>query len=142
MPVNKEIVEQYIDACEIIKDTEKEIAKLEKKRKTVVQTSVSGSNPEFPYNQTHFKVSGTTFTFREDKELREKEKVLEEQRQQAARVKLDVERWMVHIPARMQRIIRYRIFEKLSWEEVAERIGRNASGEGIRKEFKRFFAEK
>lgn len=61
--MEKKIVEQYIDACELIRETEKEITRLKKKRKTIVQTNVSGSNPEFPYNPMHFKSVGTTFTY-------------------------------------------------------------------------------
>lgn len=45
------------------------------------------------------------------------------------------------IPQRMQRIIKYRIFEERSWERVADRMGRKATGEKIRKEFERFMSE-
>ena len=48
--MDKNILSQYIDACELIKETEEEIKKLNRKKKTVIQTNVSGSNPEFPYN--------------------------------------------------------------------------------------------
>lgn len=140
--MEKEIIEQYIDACEVVKETEKEITRLKKKRKTIVQTNVSGSNPEFPYNPMHFKSIGTSFTYEEDSRLRREEKILEEQKKAAERIKLEVEMWMLTIPLRMQRIIRYRIFEKKSWEKVAEKLGRNTTGESIRKEFQRFFEEK
>lgn len=140
--MEKEIIEQYIDACEVVKETEKEITRLKKKRKTIVQTNVSGSNPEFPYNPMHFKSIGTSFTYEEDSRLRREEKVLEEQKKAAERIKLEVEMWMLTIPLRMQRIIRYRIFEKNSWEKVAERLGRNATGESIKKEYQRFFEKK
>ena len=46
--MEKKVLEQYIDACELIKETEKDIRRLKKKRQTIVQTNVSGSNPEFP----------------------------------------------------------------------------------------------
>ena len=53
--MDKNILSQYIDACELIKETEEEIKKLNRKKKTVIQTNVSGSNPEFPYNPQHFR---------------------------------------------------------------------------------------
>ena len=59
--MDKNILSQYIDACELIRETEEEIKKLNRKKKTVIQTNVSGSNPEFPYNPQHFKIQGTTF---------------------------------------------------------------------------------
>ena len=42
--MDKNILSQYIDACELIKETEEEIKKLNRKKKTVIQTNVSGSN--------------------------------------------------------------------------------------------------
>lgn len=41
-------------------------------------------------------------------------------------------------PVRIQRIIQYKYFDKLSWEEIADKIRHGASGESIRKEFQRF----
>ena len=60
--MDKHILDQYIDACALIKKTEKDIQKLRQKKGTVVQTNVSGSNPEYPYNPQHFKIQGTAFT--------------------------------------------------------------------------------
>ena len=68
--MDKHILDQYIDACALIEETEKDIQKLRQKKRTVIQTNVSGSNPEHPYNPQHFKIQGTTFTFREDSQLR------------------------------------------------------------------------
>ncbi len=137
--MNKELLEQYIDACELIKETEKDILRLKCKRRTIVQTNVRGSNPDFPYQEQHFQIQGTTFTYRDDRQLLLEEKLLAERRKQAVGLKLQVEAWMNTIPSRMQRIIRYKVFEQKSWEEVAGHLGRKATGEGVRKEFERFF---
>ena len=61
--MDKTVLNDYIDACENIKDTEKHIARLKKRKKTVIQTNVSGSNPEFPYEKKHFKVHGVQFSY-------------------------------------------------------------------------------
>ena len=140
--MEKKILEQYIDACELIKETEKDIRRLKKKRQTIVQTSVSGSNPEFPYNPQHFKIAGTSFTYEEDARLRHEEKILEERWENAQRLKVEVEQWMNHIPQRMQRIIKYRVFEEMSWSQVASKLGRKATEESVKKEYHRFFEEK
>lgn len=140
--MEKKVLEQYIDACELIKETEKDIRRLKKKRKTIVQTSVSGSNPEFPYNPQHFKIAGTVFTYEEDSRLRHEEKILEERKENAQRLKTEVEQWMNHIPQRMQRIIKYRVFEEMSWSQVASKLGRKATEESVKKEYHRFFEEK
>lgn len=140
--MDKIILEQYIDACELIRETEKEIRDLRKKKKTVVQTNVRGSNPEFPYNPQHFVIQGTTFSYDEDNRLREKERILEERKANAEEIKIQVEEWMNGIPMRMQRIIKYKLFENLTWQQVAEKMGRKNSENAIKKEFERFLKKK
>lgn len=136
--MDKRILYDYIDACELIKETEAEIRKLRKKKKTIVRTSVSGSNPEFPYNPQRFKIEGATFTYKDDSDLREEEKILEKRKKNAEKIKLEVEKWMNTIPNRMQRIIKYKIFDELTWQQVAQKMGRKATGDSIRMEFNNF----
>lgn len=140
--MDKNILNDYIDACENIKDTEKEISKLKKRRSTIIQTNVSGSNPNFPYEKKHFKIQGTTFTYKDDSSLRFYEGILEERKQKAEDLKQLVEQWMNTITNRMQRIIQYKVFEGMTWEQVATRLGRKATGESVKKEFQRFMDEK
>lgn len=140
--MDKAILSDYIDACELIKETEQDIKRLQKKQKTIAQENVSGSNPEFPYNPTHFKIQGTTLTYDDDVKLRMEERILEERKKSAEKLKMDVEAWLNTIPKRMQRIIRYKVFDGLTWEQTAVKIGRNATGEGIRMEYQRFMEKK
>ena len=137
--MDKTVLNDYIDACENIKDTEKHIARLKKRKKTVIQTNVSGSNPEFPYEKKHFKVQGVQFSYSDEDRLKKEEAVLEERKANAEELKLEVDQWMNTIPNRMQRIIRYKIFEGMSWEDVAKRLGRKATGDSVRKEYENFF---
>lgn len=136
--MDKKILNNYIDACALVKETEKDIRRLKKKRKTVIQTNVKGSNPSFPYQEQHFKVQGTTFTYQDDGNLRMEEKLLEQRKENAEKIKKQVEEWMLTIPIRMQRIIRYKIFEEKTWDQVAIRIGRKATKDSVRMEFERF----
>ena len=140
--MDKNILADYIDCCELLKETEKDIRRLRKKKKTIIQTNVSGSNPEFPYNPQHFKIQGTAFTYREDSRLRMEEQLLEKRKQDCEAIKLEVEAWLNTVPKRMQRIIRYKFFDRMSWEEVAKRIGRKTTGDSIRMEFNNFMKEK
>ena len=140
--MDKYILNDYIDACENIKDTEEEIRKLNRRKKTIIQTNVNGSNPEFPYEKKRFKIQGMEFAYKDDMSLRFYKKTLEERKQKAEELKLEVERWLNTIPNRMQRIIRYKIFEGMTWEQVAVRIGRKATGDSVRKEYQRFVEEK
>lgn len=140
--MDKQILMDYIDACELAKETEEDIKKLKRKKTQTVQGSVKGSNPEFPYQEQHFHISGTEFDYQDDRELRQYERILKERKASAEEIKTQVEEWMNTIPLRIQRIIKYKIFEGLSWEQTAARMGRKTTGEGIRKELDRFFKEK
>lgn len=134
--MDKKILNDYIDACAVIRETEAEIRKLEKKRK-LVQDKVTGSNPEWPYEPRAFSLGGTVETVADANRLNFEKHILEMQKEDAEALKDQVEEWMKGIPFRMQRIIRYKIFKELTWEEAATLIHAR-SGESVRKEFERF----
>ena len=137
--MGKQILEQYIDACELIKDTKEEIRKLRKHRSQIQQDSVKGSAHEFPYTLQTYHLEGLGYAAVKDPdELDRMEKLLEERIRNAEKIKRQVEAWLNTVSPRMQRIIRYRIFEELTWVQVAVKMGRKATEEGIRKEFIRF----
>ena len=141
--MDKDILKQYIDACEAVKETEEQIRQLRKNRKTVVVDAVKGSMHDFPFAEKSFKVTGIAHSVLEDPgQLDREELILEERKAAAAQIKSQVEAWLNTIPVRMQRIIRYRDFEELTWRQVAMKMGRKATEEGVRKEYQRFFDEK
>ena len=136
--MDKTILEQYIDACELVKETEADILRLRKKRREMVQDSVKGSMPDFPYAAKTFHLQGLSAEAVQGDDLHEEEKLLESRQAAAEAIKRKVEAWMPAQPQRIQRIIRYRLFEEMTWGEVAARIGRKATAEGVKKEFQRF----
>ena len=137
--MDKEILRQYIDACEQVKEAKQDILKLKKNRKRIVQDRVSGSAHEFPYTAKSFRIEGLSYPVVKDPdELDRREAILRERLQRAEEIKRQVEAWMLTIPQRMQRIIRYRVFEEMTWAEVAQRLGRRATPDGIRKEYENF----
>ena len=140
--LDKKILADYMDAMELIKETEEDIRKLKKRRKTVIQTNVKGSNLKFPYQEKHYRIEGTTFTYQDDKNLRLEEKLLEQRKENAEKIKQQVEEWLLTVPIRMQRIIKYKIFEGMTWEQTAAKIGRKATENGLKKEFERFMKKR
>lgn len=141
--MDKDILRQYMDACAIVKETEEEIRRIKRQRKTIVQGVVKGSSPGFPYTAQNFHIEGIPYSVVQDPgSLEAEERLLEQQKASARELKLEVETWMITVPMRMQRIIRMRFFEERTWGEVAARMGRKATAEGIRKEFERFMEEK
>ena len=137
--MDKEILEQYIDACELIKDTKEEIGKLRKRRRQIQKDSVKGSAQEFPYTLQTYHLEGLGYaTVKDPVELDRMEELLAERIRNAERIKRQVETWLNTVSPRMQRIIRYRVFDDMTWAQVAVKMGRKATEEGIRKEFIRF----
>ena len=137
--MDKEILKQYIDACEQVKEAKVDILRLKKNRKKIVQDRVSGSAHEFPYTAKSFHIEGLSYPVVKDPDgLDRREAILQERLQKAEEIKRQVEAWMLTIPQRMQRIIRYRVFEELSWNEVAIRMGRKATADSVRMEYTNF----
>ena len=137
--MDKEILKQYIDACEQVKEAKVDILRLKKNRKKIVQDRVSGSAHEFPYTAKSFHIEGLSYPVVKDPDaLDRREAILQERLQRAEEIKRQVEAWMLTIPQRMQRIIRYRVFEELSWNEVAIRMGRKATADSVRMEYTNF----
>lgn len=137
--MDKQILEQYIDACELIKDTKEEIRKLRKRRSQIQQDSVKGSAHEFPYTLQTYHLEGLGYAAVKDPdELDRMEELLAERIRNAEKIKRQVEAWLNTVSPRMQRIIRYRIFEELTWAQVAVKMGRKSTPDGIRKEFEAF----
>ena len=126
-----------------MKETEEQIRQLRKNRKTVVVDAVKGSMHDFPFAEKTFRTEGLSYSVVADPgQLNREELILEERKAAAAQIKSQVEAWLNTIPVRMQRIIRYRDFEELTWRQVAMKMGRRATEESVKKEYQRFFDEK
>lgn len=137
--MDKRILIDYIDACKIVEETKEEIRKLKKNRKRILTDTVKGSSHDFPYTPQTYRTEGLAYSVvKNPDELDRLEETLKERLQNAEKIKHDVEVWLNTIPMRMQRIIRYKIFEGLTWAEVAIRMGRKATPDGIRKEYENF----
>ena len=137
--MDKRILIDYIDACKIVEETKEEIRKLKKNRKRILTDTVKGSSHDFPYTLQTYRTEGLAYSVvKNPDELDRLEETLKERLQNAGKIKHDVEVWLNTIPMRMQRIIRYKIFEGLTWAEVAIRMGRKATPDGIRKEYENF----
>ena len=140
--MDKQILSQYIDACELVKETEEDIRRVKRQRKTILNDRVHGSMKEFPYTAQSFNIQGLAYSVVSNPgALEAYERVLEERKVRAEEIKVQVEEWMNTIPQRMQRIVRYKMFDGLTWSEVATKLGRKATENGLKKEFERFMSE-
>ena len=137
--MDKQILRDYIDACELVKETEAELLKIQKAKKRREQDAVKGSSHEFPYTMQTYHLDGLAYAVVMDPGEEDRlEEVLRKRLKNAERIKHDVEAWLNTIPTRMQRIIKYKIFEGLTWNQVAIRMGRKATADGVRMEYMNF----
>lgn len=134
--MNKEFLMDYIDACELVKETEEDIRNLRKTE--VVHDKVYGSNPDFPYNKQSFSLEGSVETRFDSKNLEKEKQLLKERMIRARYKKVMVEEWMKEAPARIQRIVRLKYFERLSWEQVAVKLGGDTTADGARMELQKY----
>lgn len=138
--MDKSILRDYIDACELIRETEQDICS---KRKTeIVHDKVKGSNPEFPYQPQSFNISGCVETDLSIEGEKSEEEFLEDLKANAQNIKLQVQKWMPTTPIWLQRVIRYKLFQGKTWDEVSAKMGEGKSGDSYRMRFERYMKEK
>lgn len=140
--VSKEILIQYADLQEEVKEIRERIAKTEDQIAKIEQDgavidTVSGGLG----NHQHFKIKGFPYP-----EYSRKKSLLYARKATLASLEAEiletlnkVEEFIAGIDdSRIRRIINLRFIENLSWNQTACRIGGNATADSIRMEFKRF----
>lgn len=140
--MDKGTLQQYIDAENVIKQTEQQIRKLREQREAVLTDIVKGSNPNYPYEEVTFRIEGLGNFDYTDKQLRELEQKLDQRRLDAAKLRIETEEWVNTLPPRLQLIVQIKFLGHGTWEEVARKIGHGSTSEGLRKEYKRYMSLK
>lgn len=130
--MDKKILKEYEQACAIIRETKGRMIALRERGEDEVQQTVKSSGP-FPYTERTVHMTSPT------REARKESSILKWQIARAEEIKAAVEKELEKAPLRIQRIIQIKYFEGKTWEETAERIGRTATTESVRKELERFF---
>ena len=140
--ISKEILIQYSDLQEEVKEvrerinkTEDQIAKIEKDGNVV--DSVCGGNGGIQ----HFKIEGFPYP-----EYSRKKTLLYARKATLASLEMElmetlnqVEEFIASVDdSRMRRIITLRFIDNLSWNKVADRIGGNNTEDSVKKSFYRF----
>lgn len=140
--ISKEILIQYSDLQEEVKEvrtridkTEKQIAKIEAEG-SVIDTVSGGSG-----NTQHFKIEGFPYP-----EYSRKKTLLYARKATLASLEMElletlnqVEEFIASLDdSRIRRIITLRFIDNLSWNKVADRIGGNNTEDSVKKAFYRF----
>ena len=61
VPLDKRILEQYIDACAQVKETKAELEKIRRAKKRQEQDVVKGSSHDFPYTMQTYRIEGLAY---------------------------------------------------------------------------------
>ncbi len=120
----KDILKQYNDVQQEIKDLEHRIKKLNSKKQEAEADTVVGSNIEFPYNERIYAISGFNVEDKSDK-IERLERVLKKRKQKCESMKVEIEEFINTIPdSRTRRVFTFRYIEGLTWLQIARRIER------------------
>ena len=138
--IDKTSLMEYNDLCAQVVETEEQLKRLQLALNSVVHDSVKGSNPEYPYEPITFHISGISPKLTND-DIEACRAMLAARRTAAKNKRLEVEAWVNTIPVRMQRIVRMKYFEGMTWTEVALRLGGRVSGDAVRMEFTAFMKQ-
>lgn len=117
--MEKEKLAQYRDLVREVKLIKKRLEKLNKH--TVVHDKVSGSNPNFPYQQVQIFIEGYVDN---TKSIERLEKILDKRLQQATSLKLEIEDWIAGIfDSRIRLIFELRYIHGKSWIYISRKFG-------------------
>lgn len=140
--VSKEILIQYSDLQQEVKEinekiekTEKQIAKIEEEGNVI--DTVSGGNGGIQ----HFKIEGFPYPeyTRKKNLLYSRKMVLAELELELLETLNEVEEFISSVKdSHMRRIINLRFVENLTWNEVADRIGGGNTENSVKRAFHRF----
>ncbi len=126
--LTKETLEEYLDIQAEIKDLDHRIKQREKE---LVTDTVMGSDPDYPYINHPISICGVQAN---DDLQAKRRKLIEKLKAQEA----GIEELIESLPrSRERRIVRYRVIDGMSWNEVAAKMGHRYSEDGVRKIFDR-----
>lgn len=142
MSIGKDVLMQYVQMKEEVKDIKKRIDKLEKykeqiKQEGTVKDSVTGGYGGIQ----HFVVEGIPFPeyTKINRLIYQRQRRLVEQTERLLELQNEVEEYIESInDSRMRRIISMRIIDNMTWQQVAQNIGGNNTADSVRKAFDRF----
>lgn len=144
--MNKDILIQYCDLQQEISELQERKVKLEKQLKsfmdggTVTDMVTGGAG-----GIQHFKIEGFPIVAydRARNALQKNIQRIENKYTELLELQNKTEEYIESIgDSRMRRIVRMRFIDKMTWNQVASRIGGNNTEDSIKKAFYRFIDEK
>lgn len=140
--MTKELLDQADSIIEEIKDIKIRIKNIEKREKTILGDSVTGSEEFFPYIKRNFRINGVGNNLFSGKTKRQYKKMLKSKKYKYERIMKQIEYQLNYIKdSEIRRIIRYKYFDNLSWIQIQIKMQYN-SEDTARKKLKRYLKDK
>lgn len=142
--MDKDILIQYSDTVEEVKDLRRRIRKLQDDidKLEPVKDSVKGTRKDGTIGS--ITISGYPFPvyYRYKNQLEKREAALRKKEAELLELVNTVEEYITGInDSKMRRILRYRYIDNLNWVQVAVRMGKKYTADGCRMLHNRFFEE-
>ena len=141
----RNILAQYVDMQEEAKDLSRRIARARSKLEELenggtVIDSVRGSRPDGTIGSIRIEGFPNAEYNKNKEALKRYIKRLSKTESDLLERLSDVEGYIAGIPdSQLRRIIRLRVIDKLTWQQVAQQIGGDNTADGVRMMFNRFF---
>lgn len=140
--LTKDILVQYSDLTEEVKDLRRRIQKLNDQIKKIEQEGTVKDCVKGGYGGIqHYNIEGIPYPeySRKKTSLYLYKAQLENAELELLEKTNEVEEYIQSIPdSRIRRILRHRFIDNLTWYQVAIRMGGKTTEESVRKEFERF----
>lgn len=142
IPVDKDILIQYSDLVEEVKDLRRRIQKNQDDidKLETVSDSVKGTRRDGTIGSISITGFPSPRYYKLKETLYKRQRSLSEKEDELLELINQVEDYINSIKdSRIRRIIRYRYIDDLNWVQVARKMGKKATADGCRKAHDRFF---
>ncbi|MDY5988301.1 MAG: hypothetical protein SPJ11_01465 [Coprococcus catus] len=142
--MDKDILIQYSDLVEEVKDLRRRIRKLQDDidKLEPVKDSVKGTRRDGTIGSITISGYPVPVYYRYKNQLEKREAALRKKEAELLELVNTVEEYITGInDSKMRRILRYRYIDNMSWTKIAFRMGKRYTAEGCRMLHNRFFEE-
>lgn len=142
--MDKDILIQYSDLVEEVKDLRRRIEKLQDNidKLVPVKDSVKGTRKDGTIGSITVSGYPVPAYYRYKNQLEKRETALRKKEAELLELVNTVEEYITGInDSKMRRILRYRYIDNMSWTKIAFRMGKKYTADGCRMLHNRFFEE-
>lgn len=142
--MDKDILIQYSDMVEEVKDLRRRIRKLQDDidKLEPVKDSVKGTRKDGTIGSITISGYPVPVYYRYKNQLEKREAALRKKEAELLELVNTVEEYITGInDSKMRRILRYRYIDNMSWTKIAFRMGKKYTADGCRMLHNRFFEE-